>query len=97
MQVEAFASGVGSDEDLAVAVFRELFGDLSAFFPAHSAVNCFDRIGLADEGSDPVDQIIEGVAVFGENDELPGPAVLVNREGLVLQDRAQLGPLAVDS
>lgn len=40
-------------------------------------------------------EVVEGVAVFGENDELPWPPVAVGGESMVLQDRGQFGPLAV--
>ena len=49
----------------------------------------------ADQGADPRSEIVEGVAVLGEDDELSGPAVGIGREGFVLEDPAEFGPLAV--
>ena len=52
-------------------------------------------VRLADQRPNAAGEIVEGVAVFGEDDELARPPVGVDGQRFVLQDSAELGPLAV--
>ena len=53
LEVEAFAGGVGGEQDLAVAVLGELLGDLAALAAAHAAVDRLDGVGPAEQRADP--------------------------------------------
>ena len=53
LQVEAFAGGVGGEQDLAVAVLGELLGDLAALAAAYATVDRLDGVGLAEQRADP--------------------------------------------
>ena len=97
LEVQALAGGVGREQDLAVGVARELLGDLAALGAAHAAVDRLDGLGPAEQRADPAHEVVQRVAVLGEDDELAPPVRSVARDGerVVLEDRAQLRPLAV--
>ena len=95
LKVEALAGGVGGEQDLDVAVLGELLGDQTPFTTAHASVDRLDRVRLAEQGADLALEVVQGVAVLGEDDELPRPPVAVRGQRVVLEDRGQLGPLAV--
>ena len=96
LQVQALAGRVGGQQDLARGVVCELLRDLTAKGAAHPTVNRLDRLRPAQQGADPSREVLERVAVLGEDDQL---APLVARAGagerVSLEDRAQLRPLAV--
>lgn len=88
LQVESLAGRVGGQKDLAVAVFGEFLGDRAAFFAADTAVDGLDGARPADQGSDPCGEVVQGVAVLGEDDELARPAVGIGRQCFVLENPA---------
>ena len=91
LEVQALAGGVGGEQDLAVRVLGELLGDLAALAAAHAAVDRLDRLGPAEQRADPAREVVERVAVLGEDDQLaPLIAPGGRRERVVLEDRAQL-------
>src|ERR1700690_591913 len=96
LQVQALARRVGCKENLAARVDRELLGDLAPVISPDSAVNRFDCLWPAEQRADSPGEVLECVAMLREHDEF---AALVTsrggRESVVLQDRAQLGPLSV--
>src|SRR5205814_2146085 len=64
----------------------------------HATVDGDDRLRLADERAHALRDVVQGVAVLGEDDELAAVPVGVEHEpalAVALQDAAQLVPLAV--
>ena len=62
----------------------------------HSAMDSHDCLGPAKERADSRGQVVERVAVLGEDDELASLAAPVDvSEIAVFEDRPQLGPLAI--
>ena len=70
LKVQAFASGVRGEQDHGVGVVGEAFTGELAIFAAGAAVDGDDRIGTPELGCDFGLQVIEGVAVLGEDDDL---------------------------
>ena len=97
LQVDAFAGGVGGDEDFDFLVVRECLLGLAPFLAADAAVNDDDGLGPSDECPDPLGEIIQRVAMLGEDDELAAMPVGVEHLRVVLQEPGQLIPLAIGS
>lgn len=95
LEVETLARRVGRKQDLAVAVFGELLGDLASLRTSHAAMDRTDCARAADQRCDAVGEVIEGVAMLGEDDELAGPPVVVGGERVVLEDLGEFAPLAI--
>ena len=95
LQVDAFASGVGRDQDLHFLVVRECFLRLAPLLAAHAAVDDDDRLGPPEQGADPLGQVVQGVAVLGEDDELAAVPVGVEHLGVVLEQSREFVPFAV--
>jgi hypothetical protein len=69
LQVDAFASGVGRQEEVNVGVAAEALFDGAAGFTAEAAIYVDDVVITAEEGFETAVQVAQGVAVFGEDDE----------------------------
>ena len=95
LQVETLAGRVRRDQDSGLLVLREDRLDLAAILSPDAAVNGDDRFVPADHHAGLVDQVVQGVAVLSEDDDLAWVACLVDGERLIREDGAQLGPLAV--
>ena len=70
LEVEALAGGVGRDQDPDVRVLRERSWIFAAVLAADAAVDGDDRLVAAEQRADPVDEVVQGVAVLGEDDDL---------------------------
>ena len=70
LQVDAFAGGIRGEQDLDFGIVQEAGLGLAPFFPAHAAVDHGDRLRPAEQGADLALQVIERVAVFGEEHQL---------------------------
>ena len=94
LQVKPLASGVGSKQHEGARVVRELFADSLAKMPRRTPMNGDNSIGATQLGADFILQVGEGIAVFGEDNDL---AVFPIRAGqhLAFQDFAQLHPLPI--
>ena len=92
LKVQTLARGVGGDEELRALVVGELGRHPAALLPPDAAVDREDGLRRR-EHTDPPAQVLEGVAVLGEHDELLRPPRV--REHLVLDHGAELGPLDV--
>ena len=90
LQVQALARGVGRDEDPGVDVLGEQFGDLAAFLAADPAVDGDHGVGAAEQAADPFGEVLQGVPVLGEDDDL-----LAGYHRVVGEQVAELGPLLV--
>ena len=70
LQVQALAGGVGGDQDPDVRVLGEQLRDLAALLAADAAVDGDDGVGAAEQVADPLGEVVQGVAVLGEDDDL---------------------------
>ena len=75
LEVDALARRVGRDEHLHVLVGAEECLSLLPLFALCAAMDRDDRVGVADDVADLVAEIVESVAMLGEDDDLPLPAV----------------------
>ena len=82
LEVDAFAGGV---EDLYLLVLREGLLGLLPVLPAYAAVNGDHGLGLAEEDAEAFCEVVQRVAVFGEDDELAAVPLDVEHPGVILQ------------
>ena len=75
----------------------EGFLRLATVFAADGAVDGHHGFGTAEQRPNPFGQIIQGVAVLGEDGELAAVPMRVEHLGIVLQQARQLVPLAVSA
>ena len=85
LKVDALAGGVGRDEDQDVLVLDERFLDLAPLLARHAAVDRDDRVLAAQQRAQLADQVVQGVAVLAEDDQLAPAAVRVEHLGGVLE------------
>ena len=64
LQVDAFACGVGRDEDVDVGLLAERLLRLAAQLAVQPAVDLDDRLGSAEQRADAVGEVVERVAVL---------------------------------
>ena len=95
LQVQALARGVGGDEHPGLGVLGEQLHDLAPFLAADTAVDGDDRLGTAEQVTDTSGQVLQGVAVLGEHDDLPDVAAGAGDQRVVGEQLAELGPLLV--
>ena len=70
LEVDALASRIGRDEHLHRGVELERFLRLCPFLASHAAVDDNDGVGVAEKATDATLQVVERVAMLGEDDEL---------------------------
>ena len=70
LEVDAFASGVGGQQNLDVRIVPEGFLGGVAILTAHAAVDHGDGLLPTHQAGDPALQIVQGVPVFGEDNQL---------------------------
>ena len=80
LQVEAFARGIRRQEHDGVAVVGELLARRLAVFAARAAVNRDDRLRATQLRRDLLPQVVKGVLVLGEDDDLARFARVVVHE-----------------
>ena len=95
LEVDALARGVGRDEHLHVLVGAEECLSLLPFFALCAAVDRDDRVGVANDVADLVTEVVQRVAMLGEDNDLPLPAVGVVHLRRVLEQLREFVPLAV--
>lgn len=95
LEVHTFPGRVRGDEDRAVLVLHERLLQLAALLPLGAAVNRDDRLGTAEQAPQPLDEIVQGVAMLGEDDQLAAPALCVEHVLLFREEIGELLPLAV--
>ena len=96
LEVDAFSGRVGRDEDQAVLVLGEALLDDPAFFAGDTTVDRDDGFWLAQIGAQLVDEVVEGVAVLGEDDQLPPCAARLDHLGRFREQTEEFRPLLVD-
>ena len=82
LEVDALARGVGRDEDEDVRVLREGLLDACGAPRADTAVDRDDRLGRPRKARSLLDEVVERVAVLGEDDQLAGGPVRSNISGV---------------
>ena len=70
LEVDALAGGVGGQQDLHLGIVPEGFLRLHALLAAHAAVDRHDGLRAAEERRDAALQVVQRVAVLGEDDQL---------------------------
>ena len=70
LQVDAFASGVGGEKDLDLGVVLEQFLRFHTLLAPHAAVDHHHRRFAPKQRRDSAFQVVQGVAVLGEENEL---------------------------
>lgn len=74
LEVDAFAGGIGGDEDGDGGVAGEGFLDFAAVFTRGLAVDGNDGVRVAEEGGELAGEVVEGIALLGEDDEFAAVA-----------------------
>jgi len=95
LQVQAFAGGVGRQQDLHSLILREGILHLASLLAPHPAVDHDHRLRPPEQRGDAVMQVGQRVTVLGEDDELAPTALRVEHLVIVLQQARELVPLAV--
>ena len=90
LEVQALAGGVGRDQDPGVDVLGEQLFSLGALITPDAAVDGDDGVAAAEEIADALGEVLKGVAVLGEDDDL-----LAGDHRVVGEQLAELGPLLV--
>jgi len=70
LEVDAFAGGIGGEQDLHIRVVPEAFLRLAALFAAHATVDQHHRLRPTEQRADLAFEVVERVAVLGEEHEL---------------------------
>jgi hypothetical protein len=97
LEVDTLASGVGGHQDLDRLVLREALLRLPPFVAPDATMDRDDGVRPADQSADPVDEVVQGIAVFGEDHQLSTVPVSVEHLPLVEEEGPELVPLAVAS
>ena len=95
LQVHAFACRIGGQQHLDVLVLAELLLDTTTLVAVGAAVDLNHGLRPAQQAGDLAGQVVQRVAVFGEDDDLAAVAVRIEHQLTVLQDLRQLAPLLV--
>src|SRR5208283_5584915 len=75
LEVDALSSRVGGDQDLHLLVLSERCLCLAPVLAADSSVNRHQGLRMADESTDTFRQVVQGVTMLGEDDELAAMTV----------------------
>ena len=70
LEVDAFARSIGGDEHEARLVLGEAGLDLAPILAWGTAGDELDGLGITEEGAQSVYEVVHGVAMFGEDEEL---------------------------
>ena len=70
LEVDTFAGGIGGQQHLHLGIVLEGFLNFQAFFAADTAVDDDDGFLATEQGSDALFQVIQRVAVLGEDHKL---------------------------
>ncbi|MNZ54650.1 hypothetical protein D3C78_725570 [compost metagenome] len=95
LQVHAFAGRIGGDQHQHGGVIAKLFLDLAPLVAVGAAVDGDHRIRVAKHVADAGHQVVQGVAVLGEDDQLATAAAAGEHLRGILQQAGQLFPFLV--
>ena len=97
LEVDAFTSGIGRNEDQYVLVLGESLLGIAALFSPNPTVNRNYSFLIPAQGPDSLYEIVERIPVLGEDDELATEAVGVKHLRVVLKEFGQLVLLSICS
>ncbi len=95
LEVDALARRIGRDEDDDRGIVLEGRLRRAPLVARQPTMDRDDRLRPPEERADPLDEIVERVAVLGEDDELAPSATGIAHLGRLLEERRELGPLRV--
>ena len=95
LKVHAFAGGVGGDQHADVGVGAKQGLRLAALVAVRAAVDGDDGLVRSQHAGDLCLQVVQRVAVLGEDNDLPLPAEGVVHLGVVLQQLREFFPLPI--
>ncbi|MCY1544271.1 hypothetical protein D9M68_801420 [compost metagenome] len=95
LQVHTFASRIGGDEHPRGGIVAEQLLHFAAFFALDATVDHYHGFLTSDQATDLGRQIIQRVAVLGEDDQLALPAFGVMHFRCVLQQAREFVPLPI--
>ena len=95
LQVDALPGRVGGQQHQHIGVVAEFFLDLAPVVAVGAAVDGDHRSVAAQRVADAQQQVVEGVAVLGEDDQLAAATLGGEHFGLVLQQAGELLPFAI--
>ena len=94
LEVHSLPGGVVRHHDDHLGVVHERLDRLPPRLAGHAAVDHHHRLAPSQPGADAFGEVLQGVAGFGEDDELPPVPALVTHQRVV-EDGVQLAPLGV--
>ncbi len=97
LQVDPFPGGIGRQQEIDSGVIAEPFFNCPTFFSLQTAINMNDVLITAKKGSDTFAQIVQGVAVLGENNQFASFAPRPHHLFIILQDGRQLLPFLIQA
>ncbi|MNP11897.1 hypothetical protein D3C76_1041070 [compost metagenome] len=95
LQVHAFACCIGGDQHKDIGVVAELLLNLSPLIAVGAAMNGHYSLGFAQHVPNSSNQVVQGIAVLGEDDQLAAAATAGEHLWSVLQQAGELLPLLV--
>ena len=95
LEVHAFTGGIGGDQNAHFGVGTKDRLNAAALIAVGAAVDGDDGVGIAQHSGNLLVEVIQCVAVLGEDDELALAAIGIAHVGVVLQDAGEFVPFAV--
>lgn len=86
LKVDPFSRSIGSNEYLNGGILFKGFLGFFALFSTHAAVNGDHRFRLAQQVPHSVSQIVEGISMFGEDNQLAPMSAGIKHLPLILQE-----------
>lgn len=84
LEIDSFAGGIRRNQDFGLLALRETLLRLATVFAQHAAADRDDGFRLAEQCSDSLREIVERVAMLGEDHEFSTVPVLVEHVFVVL-------------
>ena len=97
LEVHAFTGSIGGEKDADFGVGTEQSLAFAAFVAVRAAVNGDDGVRRAEDAADFPLQIVQGVAVLGEDDHLALATTCIAHVGIVLENFREFVPFAIQS
>ena len=95
LEVHAFTGSIGGEKDTDFGVGTEQGLAFPAFVAVRAAVNGNDGVGRAEDAADFPLQIVQGVAVLGEDYHLALATTCIAHVGIVLENFREFVPFAI--
>ncbi len=95
LKVDAFTGGIGGNQHTDFGVRAKERLGLAAVIAVDATVNHDDGVMAAKYTGDFLVQVVQGVAVLAEDDDLAHPPACIVHLGFVLEDAREFVPLAI--